>query len=436
MSLKAGVARVDISPEYSMFLTGYPHVPRMSTGIHDPLYATALYLENGGNIILSLALDIIYLDHNDVHRWRKAIQEATGIPAHAILVSVTHTHSGPNTADVLAWHGDEVVPPPDPKYMEKLKQAVVFVSVEAKKQAEPATLAVTSAQSENVGGNRHDKNGPHDPEVGLVFIKRKSNGEPLALQLIYSMHPTVLHEDSTLASSDFPAYTRQAIESALPGVLTVYQNGTCGNLSPRYHVSGQTFEEAERLGNKLAEPIIRQLQSLNPKHFTDNPVLKAAQGFVELPPRDYPSLEEAEAELDSAVADYERLKRENAGHGPVRTAECTIFGAQFVQRLARARENGELAKFREDYKSIEVQIIQVNDHFLVAWPGEFFVEFGLELKRRAPRPTFIVTMANGNMQGYMVTAGATGYEAKYCFFEPGSAQMVVDATVDLMQSLL
>src|SRR5687767_2466767 len=125
MSLKAGAARVDISPEYSMFLTGYPHVPRMSTGIHDPLYATALYLDNGSQTILSLALDLIYLDHRTVGQWREAISHATGVAPHRILVSVTHTHSGPNTADVLAWHGDAVVPPPDPKYMDKLAQAVV-----------------------------------------------------------------------------------------------------------------------------------------------------------------------------------------------------------------------------------------------------------------------------------------------------------------------
>jgi len=38
-SLQAGAAQVDISPETSQFLWGYPHVARMSTGIHDPIFA-------------------------------------------------------------------------------------------------------------------------------------------------------------------------------------------------------------------------------------------------------------------------------------------------------------------------------------------------------------------------------------------------------------
>ena len=39
--LSAGTGRVDVSPQESMFLWGYPHVERMSSGVHDPLFATA-----------------------------------------------------------------------------------------------------------------------------------------------------------------------------------------------------------------------------------------------------------------------------------------------------------------------------------------------------------------------------------------------------------
>lgn len=45
--LKAGAAKQDITPEQSLFLFGYPHVERYSQGTHDPLYASALVLDNG-----------------------------------------------------------------------------------------------------------------------------------------------------------------------------------------------------------------------------------------------------------------------------------------------------------------------------------------------------------------------------------------------------
>ena len=35
MTLKAGTAVIDISPEKPMFLVGYPHVERTSEGIHE-----------------------------------------------------------------------------------------------------------------------------------------------------------------------------------------------------------------------------------------------------------------------------------------------------------------------------------------------------------------------------------------------------------------
>ena len=50
--IKVGVARTDISPRKPMFLLGYPHVPRTSTGMHDPLYASALTIHDGSNGIV------------------------------------------------------------------------------------------------------------------------------------------------------------------------------------------------------------------------------------------------------------------------------------------------------------------------------------------------------------------------------------------------
>ena len=41
--LKAGAATVDITPVDSQFLSGYPHVERYSTGVHDPLIGSSLF---------------------------------------------------------------------------------------------------------------------------------------------------------------------------------------------------------------------------------------------------------------------------------------------------------------------------------------------------------------------------------------------------------
>ena len=45
--LYAGSAIIDVTPQKPLFLHGYPHVERISEGVHDPLYASALIIDNG-----------------------------------------------------------------------------------------------------------------------------------------------------------------------------------------------------------------------------------------------------------------------------------------------------------------------------------------------------------------------------------------------------
>ena len=62
MTLRAGAAVADISPAHPMPLFGYPHVERLSTGIHDPILSSALYLSNGPEALVLIALDVLLID--------------------------------------------------------------------------------------------------------------------------------------------------------------------------------------------------------------------------------------------------------------------------------------------------------------------------------------------------------------------------------------
>ena len=434
MSLRAGVGRRDITNRKPLFLVGYPHVERISTGVHDPLYATALFLEDDSRKLLSIAVDILFIHHRTARECREAIAARTGISPEHILISTTHTHSGPVTSEMLSWRDDATVPGPDPEYMAKFTSGIVEAGIEAWREAVDAELAMTTAHSEGVGGNRLSRDGVRDPEVGLVLVRRRGGGAPLALQMIYSMHPTVLHEDSTLVSADFPHYTRALLEQAFPGLNVLYHNGPCGNLSPRYWVRGQTFAEAERLGKLLGGQVLEALEKLDPAAFAAEVRLGATTARVSLPPRRFCTVAEAERELDAARAEYERLKREGAPHGPVRTAECTVFGAEERVTLARAQEEGATQRILDEYNPVEVQVLAVNGGFLVGFPGECFVEYALEVKRRRPG-AFVISLANGELQGYIPTPEATGYEARLSFFEPEAGERLVQTAVALIDEL-
>ena len=432
--LKAGTGRRDISPLKPMFLWGYPHVERMSTGIHDPLYATALCLDDGKNKTVAVSADVLYAGAPLVAECRRRIEARTGIPPQHVMISATHTHSGPVTVTVLAMSNDPVVPGPDSDYLELLTEGITEAACEAVQSTEPAEMAVTSAEIDGVGCNRLDPNGPRDAEAGLVVIRRAGDRRLLCVQMVYAMHPTILHEDSTLVSSDFPGLTRRYIEESFPGCRVVYHNGFCGNLSPRYHVKAQTFAEAGRFGVRLGRFIKSAAGKLGDSDYSNEARVYGQQALVQLVPRTFPLLEEAEQALQNARSEYERLKREDAGHGPVRTAECVVFGAEEVVTLARAQADGSLAQVRDSHICAEVQVLRAGDVFIAGLPGEWFVEYSLEIKQRAGERVFAASLTNGELQGYITTLGATGYEAGLSLFKPESGERMIQALLDLIEA--
>lgn len=435
--LRAGFGRTDITPLNPCFLVGYPHVERISTGTHDPLYASAVCLENGGTPLLFISLDLLFITADSTRECRRRIGEVTGIPAQNILIGATHTHSGPHTADVLAWKDDPVVPPLDLEYMNFAMTETVEAAVNAWRNREAAEAAWTTADVRHLaGGNRIDSNGPEDPEAGLLLLRRLSDKSPIAVLSIYGMHPTVLHEDSTLISSDFIAFARREIETALPGVGVVYLNGVCGDQSPRRSVKAQTFAEAERLGCALGGRMAEALKKST--GFSSDLSLAATRATIELEGKIFPPVREAEAGLTAARSRYEHLKASGAGRAQIRTAECTVFGAEEVLTLAKSELTGDAAAVREKYREAEIQVLRVGDSFVAAWPGEFFVEYGLETKRSAGCPVFIATLSNGELHGYVVTPeaeAARGYEAQMSLFPSSAGSLFVEKTLELIGEL-
>jgi neutral ceramidase len=436
MRLRAGVGVQEISPRQPMFLVGYPHVPRLSTGIHDPLLASALYLANDQAALLLLSVDVLFITRESARFCREAIARECGLPAAHVLISATHTHSGPVTAPMLAWREDPVVPAPDPEYLEAFHNGIIRAAVEACRAARPAELAVTTTQVSGVGSNRLAPNGPFDAEAGILAVR--SEGRLLAVNLIYGMHPTVLHEDSRLVSADFPGYARQALREEFPGLTTIYHTAPAGNLSPRYHVRGQTFAEAERLGRRLGGLVAASLKGLGPEDFRSEVSLAARDGSAELIPNRFATVAEAQLRLDEARQHFERLRCEGAAHGPLRTAECVVFGCEEGLTLAKAQAAGETARLQEHYRQAEVQVFRIGEVLLVGLPGEQFVEYSLQIKREAPARTFVVSLANGELQGYIVTPEAGkgfSYEAAFSLFAAESGRALVDTALKLVREL-
>jgi len=433
-SLIAGAATVDITPDGSPFLFGYPHVERFATGVHDPLLSSALFLSDGQTPLLLIANDVIFISKETARRVRDRIESEISIPASQTMITATHTHSGPMTADMLSNESDRAIPSTDPGYVQRLEDGIVEAARQAHENAQPAKIGFATADGSCVGTNRHDPAGPSDPVVPVLVVRDREDQKTIAAMLICSMHPTVLHEDSTLISGDFPAMTRQYLQKQCLGedCPILYHTGPCGNLSPRHVTRENTLEEAGRLGHLLGQSIASALDKIE---FTDKVQLDCLRETLELPRRVFPSEQEAQEQLEKAKKQLKTLRQEGASRACLRSAECDQFGAEETLALVQVAGTGRLDQAIAAIMPAEIMAMHIGPWSFVAWPGEVFVEFALEVKAQYQN-CHLISLANGELQGYLVTEEAVQrrtYEASNSLFaSPEAGNLLVKKTLELL----
>ncbi len=435
-TLKAGAAQVNISPKDSQFLLGYPHVERYSTGINDPLLSSALYLSDGKTNAIFITNDICLIAKDLIGRMRKKIEDATGVPAANIMITTTHTHSAPITISYISMDGDAIVPKPDEKYVQLMENGIVEAASKAFENACDAKLGLTVADDTGIGTNRRNPQGPADHNVPVLMIKSLDD-KNIACMLICSMHPTVMHEDSKLVSADFPGFTRIYLQENVLGkdCPVLHHTGPSGNQSPRHVTKANTFAEAKRIGQILGKAVEKVLPSI--KFNSDAELYTRQMLIADLPRKTFLTVTEAEAKLEKVVKKLEHMQNTSAPSQETRTVECDWFGAEESLTLAKAYQEGTLEKAYQSCLPAEIQIIKVGNCSFVGWQGELFIKYPLAVKAAMPN-AFIVSLANGEFQGYIVTKEALeegGYEASNGIFTYETGEILVKKTIEMLSEL-
>ncbi len=95
--MKAGFAKACIDPKKGTRMLGWMDrdAARGCDGIHDSIFARALYMEHEGKRALGLTYDLCFVDRDTCAKIKTAIGRESGLRPHEILLTATHTHAGP-----------------------------------------------------------------------------------------------------------------------------------------------------------------------------------------------------------------------------------------------------------------------------------------------------------------------------------------------------
>jgi len=157
---------------------------RKAEGVHDDLYAKALYLEFAEHQkFFLIALDTLAISLDFSQAVASQLESHTGIP---ILIAATHTHSGP---DLTPDGKVQAVGNIDSTLFEYTVEQTVNSALESMKDVKSGKLLFGECPTEE-----------RLPTFKMLILQGEDGSK--ALLYNFGCHPTVLHEQNHLISAD------------------------------------------------------------------------------------------------------------------------------------------------------------------------------------------------------------------------------------------
>lgn len=411
-TLRIGSALADITPDWSLSLAGFAARTEPSRGVSHPIKVRVSVLESvddhgaASRAVVAVA-DVLWWGPQQVKPLRQELAAITGAPESHILLSATHTHSGPQTS----YRAATGVGIADPAFVTLLEQRTLEAASEAVARLEPVTVSRFTGTHDLGFNRRNDINpdGAEDPALTVLRFDR-ADGSPATLWVHYACHPVITEEP--FVSSEFCGVAMDRLETDL-GATALYLQGCCGTINPRIGESKVTTRgtnaDVERIGNAFAGAVTSLMKS----------------AATPLQP----------------IAITGRIESIDLPFAPLPTEP------EIRAQTGRDDVHGELARALLAHPEwltpsipLDMQRIDLADGLsLLAMNGEIVAEFGLAIRETSQDTVLPMGYANG-MTGYVPTAAIIaegGYEAggagPYFFlptsFDP-SVETVVRAAID------
>ncbi|MEX0882770.1 MAG: neutral/alkaline non-lysosomal ceramidase N-terminal domain-containing protein, partial [Cyclobacteriaceae bacterium] len=262
---KASVAKVDITPQESMWMAGYASRDHPSEGIRHSIWAKALVLEDGsGNLAVLVTTDLVGIRQELSQRIRDRLMRQYDLDRDQVILNSSHTHTGPETDyGRYQFQLDEVQLDKIKKYVENLENKIVELVGSTMQSLKPVQLysenGVTRFQVNRRNNkeaslvHQNDLNGPNDYAVPVIKVM-DPQGEMMALVFGYACHPTVLSDYQI--SGDYAGFAQLELEKLYPGATALFFQGAGADQNP---LPRRSVPLARQYGKELAAAVERVL---------------------------------------------------------------------------------------------------------------------------------------------------------------------------------
>ena len=439
--LMVGYARTNITPSYSVPLGGYGNTSmRMSEGYQTYLLSTCIIYSDGEDTVVVFQNDLSGANKSVVANVRQKISKEYGIPEDHIMISGTHTHSGPDLSNSAE--------PSIGQYRQDLIKWMMEIFEEAYNNMVPVTgIYHGSTVVEGMNFIRHYTtesgiikgdnlntlvNSPitghlSEPDKIMQVVRMERDGADDIVMINWQSHP---HRGGGSKNynmtADIVGVMRDYVEKNVDGVQFLYFTGASGNLNPKSYIeelniTKDYWEQGAALGKYAVDVLGGELTEL---HGTNVQITgQYYTGQTDHREDNLVVLAHEVAELWKETNDFTKC--------------CQLANTYGMNSPYHAQAIISKSSLGPTY-DVEMYAYSVGDLGFVTAPYEMFDKQGVTIKEGSPfAATFVVTCCNDGIgyipdkQGFEINC----YEANNGKFMPGTGEALADEYVKMLESL-
>ena len=398
-TLRAGTARVDITPQKFPVLVCGGFLSRSASSVSDPVFTRCLVLDDGTKKLVLMVADVIAIPYPMQEKVKEAASKATGIPTENMMISATHTHAG---GSVLSGLGTKA----DPEYTKFLPGRLIECIEKAAADLRPAKIGWSSEDHPEGTHCRRfirrpdcigvDPTGrrtirammhpgyqnpqyigpcsPSDPEVSVLAVQ-SLDGKPMALVANYSMHYFGARPISADYYGDFVRVVSEKLAGGDDSFVAMMSHGTSGDQQWQDYANPRKSISRLDYATKVADAALRACKRIE---FHESVPLAMAERRLTV------KLQHPDDEI---VAWAEKTFAEMGGRDPRSREEV------YAREIVLLKEMHEVP--------VKLQAIRIGELGIAAFPAEVYAITGLKMKLQCPLgDMFNIELANGSV-GYI-----------------------------------